>query len=451
MFDDAPRKIQWRYAGVVVLISLVISFIFLAKTGYKLAPDSMGYIRVAKNLLEHGALLENDYVPGVLIHYTERMPAYPVLLAGLFRIFGQESNALIAAAFLNSIFLGISAFAVFILASNFFSERIGLIAGLLAAVDPWSKLLSVMILTDSMFYMATTVALCCGVYAITRSVPRKAHFFFFGLTIGLASMVRPVLLYFWIGFLPLVFFRYEVKKRLYLFAVFFVGFFLIIGGWLYRNHSVAGFWGLQTSDGISILWSNYELTRPSTNKDYELNSRLAKARDIIANADNPIKVMTKIRKEGELSPVELNGLFREIGLENIRENPVMVSLIYGQNFIKTISTMFSTEDDSGVDSQFPAYIVWGEKTVSFICFLVMPIAGAILAWRKWSRKVVIIFFALFGFYILLLSSLVAGSFRYRFPVHGIFWILDAVVIGSIFDYYFNIFVLPKVGAARVGQ
>lgn len=451
MFDDAPLKIQWRVAVSIVLLSLATSIIFFAIIGYKIAPDSIGYIRVAQNFIEHGALLENDYVPGVLIPYTERMPAYPVFLAGLLGIFGQQSNALFAAGLLNCVFLAISSGIVFVIASIFFTEKIGLVAGLLAAVDPWSKLLGVMILTDSMFYMAMTVGLCFGVYAIARRVPRYTNFFFWGVTIGLAAMVRPVLNYFWIGILPFIFWRYGVRKGFCLFTLFLVGFLLIIGGWLYRNYSVAGFLGLQTSDGISILWSNYEFTRPSTNKDYELNPKLAKVRDIIATADNPIKVMTKIRKEVGLSPAESNDLLRKVGVENIQENPLMVSRIYSRNLIKTITTIFSTHDDPGGDLQFPSIILWGEKISSFACFFVMPIAGAILAWRKYNSRFMFLFFALTLAYILLLSSLVAGSFRYRLPVHGVFWIFDAIFLCSVFEFYYNIYGRTQFSVTRVGK
>ena len=428
------NRLFWYSALIIFTLSIVTNALFLHKIGYRTEPDSVGYIRVAKNFIEHGALLENDYELGTLIPFTERMPAYPLFLAGIYKIFGEKPYSLWIVAVFNYFFLTISALLIFLLAGYTFNLRVGIIAGLLAAFDPWAKLVGHMILTDSMFYMAVTFSFLLGVYTLKNQDNSKGiNFFLWGMSIGLATMVRPVLNYFWMVLIPFFIYNYKLKRGLYYFIVCFLGIIIFTGSWLYRNYTFAGFFGLQSANGIVLLYGNNNLTRYSTKEDYESNHRLARARDVIASGVNPMKLMTPIQKELGLSSYELNDLLRKIGIENIVENPLKFSLIYCKNWIKTVTTLFNVGSTKGVGSTSPSCVVWAEKIASFVLFLLFPIAGFLIAWKRNYSKSILIFFVVTIFYFISLTALLKGSFRYRLPLHGIFWALDAVVILSFID------------------
>ncbi len=428
------NRLFWNSALMILALSIATNALFLYKVGYRTEPDSIGYIRVAKNFVEHGALLENDYKPDTLIPFTERMPAYPIFLAGIYKIFGDRPYNLWIVAIFQNFFLTITALLIFFLASYAFNLRVGILAGLFAALDPWAKLVGNMILTDSLFCMAVTFSFLIGVYTLRNQNNSKGiNFFLWGVSIGLATMVRPVLNYFWVLLIPFFIYNYKIKRGLYYFIICFLGIMIFSGSWLYRNYTVAGFCGLQSIEGVSLLYANSELTRQSTVEDYREDPQLAKTRDIIASGVNPMKLLTPIRKELGLSPYELNDLLRKIGIENIIENPIKFSLIYCKNLIKTVTTLFNVVPTVGIGSRFPSYVVLAEKIASFILFFSLPIAGLLIAWKNNYNKSVLILYVLAVSYFLALSAFVSGSFRYRLPLHGILWTMDAVVLLAIFD------------------
>jgi hypothetical protein len=205
-----------------------------------------------------------------------------------------------------------------------------------------------------------------------------------------------------------------------------LGILIFTGSWLYRNYEVAGFLGLQSADGISLLWSNHTLTRNSTVEDYRTNPRLARARDLIASGDNPMKLMTPIRKELGLSPYELNDILRTIGKENIFENPLEYSFIYIRNWIKILTTAFNVNRSIGMAEQFSPYIIFAEKVLSFVLFVIMPIIGFVVAKRFKGKRNILLFFGITILFFLSLTAFVRGSFRYRLPIHGIMWCLNSI-------------------------
>ncbi|MDQ7837057.1 MAG: hypothetical protein RDU59_00985 [Thermodesulfobacteriota bacterium] len=434
---ELTRKKGLLLASLVVLfLSILTNAVFLYRIGPKLEPDSIGYIRVAKNFMAHGALLENDYERGKLIPFTERMPGYPLFLAVIYKACGDGAHTIWVIAGLHILFLTMSVFLTFLIAYYLFDIRVGIVAGLLAAFDPWSKFIAVMILPDSLFCLLLNFSLFVAVYFLKNKRNFMAcRVFLFGAIVGLASMIRPILNYFWIVLLPLFLLEYKVKRGLSYLFICSVGILIFTGIWLYRNHTVAGFWGLQSAEGLSLLWSNYELTRQSTYEEQKREPQMAWLRDMIVSGKNPIKLITPLRKQFELSPYEVNDLMKKLAIENIMENPVKYFMIYIKNFMKTITTLFNTESTIGVGARFSPYVVWSEKIASFILFLLAPVSGFIVAWRSNHNRSILLFFLLTVLYLLSLTALVAGSFRYRLPLHGIIWPLVAVAFLALIDKF----------------
>jgi 4-amino-4-deoxy-L-arabinose transferase-like glycosyltransferase len=434
-FNTSNKKILLFWGLVILMLSVVVNSIALCSLGSRLEPDSVGYIRVAKNFIEYGSLLENDYESGVLVPFTERTPGYPLFLAGIYKLFGGSKSITTIIATFQVLFLAASSLLVFILGMYAFGERVGVVSGLFAAADPWASLAGIMILPDSLFYFATTLSILIGVYTLKSNNSTKwIKAFLWGVSIGFSSMFRSVISYFWLITLPIFIYNSSIRRATVFFILFMMGIILFTGGWAYRNYKTTGFWGLQSATGVSLLWASHNLTRPSTANDYKIDPKLAKVRDMVASGTNPMKLMTPIRKELNLSPFGLDECMKKVGIENILENPVKFSRIFFKNYVKIITTLFNADHkEGGTVYSFSPIVVWAEKLSSFIIFLLLPIAGFMISWHDNHNRSVLLFFAGTVFYFLITTSLVAGSFRYRLPLHAIFWTLDAVVLLALFD------------------
>ena len=260
-----------------------------------------------------------------------------------------------------------------------------------------------------------------------------------GISIGFSMMVRPTLNYYWIVVLVLSVVIFSRKKAALVFIVSLSAMLIFSGGWNYRNYHLTGFWGLQSITGVTLLWSTQSLTRKSTAEEHLDDPVQARVRDIVFEGPDSLSIMTPARKELGLSPFGLDGYLTKIGIENILENPFHFSRIFIQNFLKTITTFFKFGESAGLASQFPSYLVWMEKISSFLAFFLLPIAAALIIWIKKLDWKFLIFSGLNILYILSLSALVTGTFRYRLPLHPLFWTLDAFIVIAVLDELFKRF------------
>jgi 4-amino-4-deoxy-L-arabinose transferase-like glycosyltransferase len=117
---------------------------------------------------------------------TDRMPLYPLLLAGIQHAFGDAPRAvaLIQAAVDAATCALITALGALI------SPRVGLIAGILAALSPTLIVFSTQILTDSLFLFFFALLLLAGARFLLR--PSAGLAIGAGLSGGLALVTRPV-------------------------------------------------------------------------------------------------------------------------------------------------------------------------------------------------------------------------------------------------------------------
>ena len=102
---------------------------------------------------------------------------------------------------------------------------------------------------------------------------------------------------------------------------------------------------------------------------------------------------------------------------------------YTNNILKTLSTLFNYKNINHSLRNYPMTVVWGEKVVSFIMFVVLIFVSAFVVVKKNSISTAMkIFLTINVLYFILLSSLVEGSFRYRLPLHSLYWIVNAYTL-----------------------
>jgi hypothetical protein len=112
-------------------------------------------------------------------------PGYPLVLAGIFKVFGESDMAI---QFVQMLCDSVAAVFVFLIAGELMSGRIAVGAGILAALSPQFAYYSVLLLPDSLAVLPILIAVYFLISAISR--PRLLSFALAGIFIGLSCWLR---------------------------------------------------------------------------------------------------------------------------------------------------------------------------------------------------------------------------------------------------------------------
>jgi len=132
---------------------------------------------------------EGRWAPGQKLEPTALWaPGYPLLLAALFRLPGDD----IAAARFVNVLAGLALIAgVYYLASKLWNKTAGLLAAAAIALFPSHVYFSSLLLSESVFTAAAVLLLCLAVaWTLDESTPRW-HVFVLGIAAGCVGMLRP--------------------------------------------------------------------------------------------------------------------------------------------------------------------------------------------------------------------------------------------------------------------
>lgn len=188
-----------RYIAAAVLLTIIgLGFrLFIALEWPSDEPDDGRlYARIAINILEHRSYsieTEEPYLPTFI-----RVPGYPLLLAGIYALFGHENNR--AVRVVQAVLDTITCWLIALLALAWapyktyrFRRRLLVIALGLAVFCPFPAIYVGTILTETCTILLATACALTGTLAMkTTSRGKSAGWFALaGLTGGLATLVRP--------------------------------------------------------------------------------------------------------------------------------------------------------------------------------------------------------------------------------------------------------------------
>jgi hypothetical protein len=160
--------------------------------------DGRLYALLAHNIVAHGVYSADDGPPHTPTFI--RVPGYPLLLAGVYELFGDGNNTAvrIVQAVLDTITCGlIAALAVLWMptAAADSRRRVGLVALTIAAGCPFVAIYVATILTETLATLLCTLAIVFGSWALRadyRHVGRPSmRWLLAGLAAGVATLVRP--------------------------------------------------------------------------------------------------------------------------------------------------------------------------------------------------------------------------------------------------------------------
>ncbi|MDR0336725.1 MAG: phospholipid carrier-dependent glycosyltransferase [Planctomycetaceae bacterium] len=230
---------SWLFLFVVALLLRIVAagyWEYRVGAEHFYFGDSDTYWKLGQNIA-----LGRSYTYGdQAIH---RMPGYPVILAPLFCIFGEDLPIRVA-RFENIVIGSLTVLAVGWLSRVLFQDsKLGLISGWITAVDPVNIMMSVLVLSEAPFCLFLVLQLGYWLKAY-RLFPRVSWFdlFLSGFFAAISIYCRPSWLYFipFAVILGVIFSPRHCKPIFQSGVIIFVVCIFCLVPWWIRNYSISG-------------------------------------------------------------------------------------------------------------------------------------------------------------------------------------------------------------------
>ncbi len=210
--------------------------------------DALNYWELAQKIVEG-----QEYSIFTPPRRVLRTPGFPLLLACVVRVFGNN----ILAASIVMAFVGTGCcWLTWLLARRVMNVLVANIALLIVAISPLQIGSNVQILSETFFSLGMLACLL----PLSRLGPSEkafstGHAWTAGLLTGLTTLIRPGwILWTWLSALLILVWAHQTWRRRFLYAALvFVGCYLALLPWAWRNHNVTGHWV------FTSLWSGPSL------------------------------------------------------------------------------------------------------------------------------------------------------------------------------------------------
>lgn len=345
-----PRHLSLKgfQLGLIAIFFIALAVRFLAIVGLESwkNPNPMEHRGVARALLNGDGFAFNEfnfYGPS-----SVQSPPYPLLLAGLFKIFGEDApGAYVTAMAINALAGALSCVVAGLLALRLgASFLIALMSAALVAVWPTQ----VYAVTVAQAISLITLCTVCIIWLFYVSIDTQKILPWLGYSlIGcLGALTEPVLLPFMAlsGLLILFWPKLTWSIRLRNAAILFLSALLVIGPWSYRNYKVHGkFVPVKNTVWVNI-WkgANPYATGtdrlPMTDSMREQLKTMTDAQKRNANFDNARQydklTEEQLRALNRKPEIEREQLFHDWAVAWIRENPNRWLQLCGLRLAKTL-------------------------------------------------------------------------------------------------------------------
>lgn len=248
----APLVRERSYLLWIFLIALTVrvTYNLTVARNYVPAGDAIDYVDLARNMLHWGCFCELR--PGAPT--TVRTPGFPLFLAGVFAVFGEDPlRARLALCVVGSLTCVFTSEMARIL----FGRRTAIVAGLIAATYPQLFIYDAWLYSESLA-TCVFVASCLATMYVVRRSPGW-HWLLVGALLGVTALVRPNGIYALIAVLAwaaVAIWRKQVELRRVLLGVALVtlGCIAVLTPWTIRNYAVTdgAFVPLSTISGIVL-------------------------------------------------------------------------------------------------------------------------------------------------------------------------------------------------------
>ena len=343
---------------------------------------------------------------GKAIH---RMPGYPVLLAPLFLVFG-DNPPILAARIENTLIGSLTVLAVAWLAWILFRDKhIAFLAGLITAVDPLNVVMGALVLSEAPFCLAMVLQIVFWVKSLQKSEqPDRFSLVMAGILASAAIYCRPSWLYF-VPFATMVGmilspknFRTTLKSGLMVTVICVV----CLMPWWVRNYMVSGHFVSTTLQAGPSLYDglNPEATGGS-NMDFVEKFRNAELKLV---PDMPHKQLE----------YKLNQKMRQAAVDWAIKHPNLVWKLVRSKFVRLWNFWPNEESLSNA----------AVKVAVFCTYFPVLVLGVVGVFRSYGRDFSVRLLWIPAVYITALHIVFVSSIRYRAPAMICFAVLAAWVL-----------------------
>jgi len=401
----------------VFCLALLIRITYNVTVGKNYVPayDSAVYQQIAMHLLN-----EHCFCTMPMASTVGRAPLWPAIIAGIYGIFGDQN--VFVRLFLCLIGSG-TCVLVALFTREIFGKRIGMVAGLIAAVYPGLFLYDGWLYSESL-YTFLLIA-CTYTLYLTQQTAKTRWMVTSGLLLGLLSLTRPNglillgLVFLWAiiavraKWLPFK----TAAKSVALIAVLTL---LIVAPWTLRNYIVTGrFVPVATGDGIVLLGAyNHMILDNGPFRGIWIRPSLVYPQGRSIYTYTYCHTACEVVQNGDFTHLAGQWVQGHLG-----SMPLLLSL-----HMQSMWTPSTPEADLPMN-QFPdllsSKILLALIPISSFPIFVMAALGLLLTWRKWRHLL---------FIYLLISLDIAqclyfyGSSRFRAPIEPMLVILAAGAI-----------------------
>jgi len=355
--------------------------------------DSSSYWLLAQTVVRG-----EEYKHGVSDGRIFRTPGYPIVLACLFAMVGDDPPVIYARAL--SAVLGVLAVgAVICLAWQLFGADVAMAAGALATFYPGAIAMSMLVLAEAPFCPLMLLQMICWTAACKIDNPSRRVIWSVlgGLAAGAAVLVRPS----WLLFTPFAIvvslaLRRDRKEHLVIGMAMMLGLVLAMTPWWIRNYNVAGRFVPTT---LQVGASLYDGLNPEADGGSNMYF-----------VDPSRRRLTKLDKVATTKPsepfeVRLDHQLRNDAVDWAKQNPSRVLQLMAIKFLR----MWNALPNAAELQSWPARLI---VMFGYLPLLVFGIWGW---WSFNSRGWPYLLCFLPAVYFTLLHVIFVSSIRYRQP------------------------------------
>jgi 4-amino-4-deoxy-L-arabinose transferase-like glycosyltransferase len=203
-------------------------------------PDWLEYVKLAESIVKNGSFS----IDGV--SNTYRAPIYPAFLAAIY--YFSPDHLYRIATIIQSLLSATTCVLIFLLVNNRWGIRIGLFAGIVAAIAPDLILYCAYLLTETLYIFLMTLLL----YLLIKYTDKSWGAVFSGILLGTSALIRPLALI----FLPFIIYWARKTQNAKIHRIILISLLtlLVIIPWSIRNYYVSDSIQLVSSAGPVNLW-----------------------------------------------------------------------------------------------------------------------------------------------------------------------------------------------------
>jgi len=406
--------------------------------------DSPLYHQLASTLLDHHRFASSATAnPDAL-----RTPAYPLFVAGIYALWGKVPWAVFVVQILLDC---LSCYLIFLTLRRLLSQRIAHIAAFFYAIDPFLILYASTFLTETLFLFVLAVALYAygSILFHGQSTNMLWRYGLLGLTIGAATLVRPIALYIPIILVAftLATHRKKLVSALANSAILVIAFAVIVSPWMIRNYVTFGRASLSCIDSWTLLpWNVGVVEAPKRHQDLETTqSELLAEADSLMSADG-------LQPEN-LNPMQKAEYWRRLAFRYILHDPIRYAIAHVKGTIFIFANLGTSDfahvlhlPSHKVDTptnfftmlreffarKSPTEILIGGMIAPFLLITYLAlILGLFVAWRRFDRTF-LAFCLLMALYFIMVPGTI-GIVRYKLPALPFFLGFVGIGIAHLLD------------------